>query len=353
MEKILDRIIILICCSIFLFSDEVSVYTSIPIIVAIAFSSFFIAIQLPAMHIGLYVVYLVLCYFFPPLIHFLPLMCYDLFCESYKYVSAAGIIILYLHFDTLSFISIIWVAALILLTFLLKTRTSSLLEARTNYYLMHDDLIDQSLRLQRSNRELLERQDYEVTNATLNERNRIAREIHDTVGHLISSSLLQIGALLAISKDETTKESLTQVKDTLSTGMDSIRSSIHNIHDESLDLNLKLNELISNFTFCPVKLNYNIENDFSAKTKYTIVFIIKETLSNIMKHSNATFVSITFTEFPSFYRIIIEDNGKSENKSYSNGMGLISISDRIDSLGGTIRISNSNGFRVFVTLPKK
>lgn len=45
--------------------------------------------------------------------------------------------------------------------------------------------------------------------ATLNERNRIAREIHDNVGHLLSRSLLQVGALQVVNRDETVRQGWT------------------------------------------------------------------------------------------------------------------------------------------------
>ena len=56
--------------------------------------------------------------------------------------------------------------------------------------------------LSEKNKNLLIQQEQEVRIATLNERNRIAREIHDNVGHLLSSALLQIGAIQAIFTQE-------------------------------------------------------------------------------------------------------------------------------------------------------
>ena len=56
--------------------------------------------------------------------------------------------------------------------------------------------------MEQKNKELLEKQDYEIQVATLNERNRIAREIHDSVGHLLSRSILQLGALKAVHRQE-------------------------------------------------------------------------------------------------------------------------------------------------------
>ena len=56
--------------------------------------------------------------------------------------------------------------------------------------------------LQEKNKNLMEKQDYEIYLATLRERNRIAREIHDNVGHMPSRSILQMGALITIHKEE-------------------------------------------------------------------------------------------------------------------------------------------------------
>lgn len=355
MEKILDKSIILICCSIFLFSEEVDVYTAVPFVMIIAVASINIAFDIPVVHIGSYVGVLVMCCFYPELIHFIPLMCYDLFFEPYKYVSVAGIFILYIHLGDFRIIMLVWTAALLLLTCLLKMRTSALISTRQDSYLIRDELKNQSEKLRNRNKELLEKQDYEITNATLNERNRIAREIHDTVGHLLSSSILQIGALLAITKDDTQKEYLSQIKDTLSAGMDSIRSSIHNIHEDSMDLESKLNELVENFSFCEVKLNYKITTDFTMKEKYTLIYIVREALSNVMKHSDATQVNIVFGELPAFYQVIIEDNGSSIKKQdeKQKGMGISGMCDRINGLGGNINISSGSGYRIFITLPKE
>lgn len=352
MEKILDKLILLICCGIFLLAKNVSVYTVVPIIIIVIFTSINISISNSSLHIGSYLLYLVLCFFYPDLMYFIPLMCYDLFCEPYKYVSGAGLLIFYINNNQFGVLYIFMILGLCLLTFLLKTRTSTLLTTRNDHYLMKDEMTRQWENLNYKNRELLEKQDYEITNATLNERNRIAREIHDTIGHLLSSAILQIGAITSITKDEFIKSSLLEINNTLSTGMDSIRSSIHNLHEESVDLNLKLKELIDDFEFCTVNYTYNINNELSVKAKYSIIFIIKEALANITKHSNASVVDVLLVELPGFYRVIISDNGYSHGISSNSGMGLSSISERVSSLDGNISISKDKGFKIFITLPK-
>ena len=85
--------------------------------------------------------------------------------------------------------------------------------------------------------------------ATLKERNRIARDIHDNVGHLLSRSILQIGAAIIINKNEELNLNLNLIKDTLNEAMNSIRNSVHDLHDDSIDLQIEIQKLINNFSF--------------------------------------------------------------------------------------------------------
>lgn len=355
MEKILDRLILFVCCSIFLFNVNIDIYTVIPLMFMVICVSVNVAYDKSVVHMGTFVISMCLTFLCSDITFFIPLLCYDFYTEPYKYVSLLSVIVIYINFDNMEFISVVWMVALLILAFLMKMRTSELLRARQEVFYIKDELIEKAESLKIKNRELLERQDYEISNATLNERNRIAREIHDTVGHLLSSSILQIGALIAISKDDMQKQYLSQIKDTLTQGMDSIRHSIHNIHEESMELESKLKDIISSFTFCEVSFNYKIKTEFSMKAKYTIVFIIKEALANVAKHSNATLVNIVFAELPGFYRIIIENDGKSEkkNQSDSSGMGVAGMIERITSLDGNINISRENGYKIYITLPRE
>lgn len=356
MEKLYDRIILLICSSIFLLSVSFSVDSLIAILVIIFFSSLITCFNQDSVNIISYLAYSVLCFFYPSAFFLFPVMSYDLICAPYKAMLILGIANLVMVALSYPLLSIFYILALTLLSYFLRKRTLKLEEAQQEYTSMRDTLVAMTKRLRAQNRDLLEKQDYEIKNATLDERNRIARDIHDTVGHLISSSLLQIGALLAICKDDTTKAALTTVKDTLSTGMDNIRASIHNIHEDSLDLELKLKELCHNFTFCETELIYNIEHDFSMRTKYSLISITKEALSNVMKHSSATLVTLSFAERDKEYEIKIQDNGKQiflpNSSKDDSGMGLNSIRERIEALDGHFHIDRSEGFMIYITIPK-
>ena len=245
---------------------------------------------------------------------------------------------------------------LTLLAFYLASKTKKEKMLQQRLILSRDASVEQEFILKEKNRELLENQDNEIYIATLKERNRIAREIHDNVGHMLSRSILQVGAMLAICKDETLKPHLTTLKESLDTAMNSIRNSVHDLHDESVDLKHALDNLIHSFSFCEVQLDCDISKYLPKEVKYCFLAIVKEALNNTMKHSNATKVTVTIKEHPAFYQLLIEDNGTKKEVNHVNtdtsGIGLSNMKDRVETIGGIIHINAERGFRIFVSVPK-
>jgi signal transduction histidine kinase len=249
--------------------------------------------------------------------------------------------------------SIVITLSFMAITLLLKLRTLSTSRLKEDYIKFIDKTSEVSMLLEEQNAALIENQDHEINVATLSERNRIAREIHDNLGHLISRCLLQIGALIAVNKEPAINEMLGGIKDTLSQGMDSIRKSIHNLHDESIDLREQIHSLVKEFTFCPIKLNYELGESPDKKLKYSFIAIVKEALSNIIKHSNATEASISLVEHPGFYQLIIKDNGIVEGYNSEKGIGIKNIYDRIATFNGNVNINTDKGFKIFISIPKE
>ena len=175
---------------------------------------------------------------------------------------------------------------------------------------------------------------------------------------MLSRSILQTGALLAICRDEALTPHLSALKDTLNLAMDNIRNSVHALRDESIDLKSALQDITDSFTFCPVLLQCNISRHISKNVKYCFLAVTKEALNNIMKHSNATKVLITVREHPAFYQLLIEDNGNSAKPFpdfhgiSSDGMGIPNMRDRVEALHGILQISRDHGFRIFISIPK-
>ena len=139
--------------------------------------------------------------------------------------------------------------------------------------------------------------------------------------------------------------------------MDNIRSSVHDLRDESVDLNAALNELVQQFTFCPVRLQYDMSRQIPKNIKYCFLSITKEAMNNIVKHSNATRVQITVKEHPAFYQLLITDNGSVKapedmTEVTTGGMGLQNMRDRVEALHGILHISDQQGYRIFISIPK-
>ncbi|MDE7280666.1 MAG: sensor histidine kinase [Ruminiclostridium sp.] len=219
-----------------------------------------------------------------------------------------------------------------------------------------DDSAELQRIMSRRNRELKENLDYEVHITALNERNRIAREIHDNVGHLLSRSLLQTGALSAICpKDQKAmKEAIDGLKDTLDSAMNSIRESVHGIRDDSLDLKTEGEKILAPLSErFSAAFDCDIGEDMPSKIKLCFISIMKEAVSNITRHSNGKNAKITLREHPSLYQLVIYDDGTANYAGeITEGMGLNNMRERAESAGGYFRISREGGFTVFVSVRK-
>jgi len=348
-----DKIVLFICCTFIYQAMKTAELSVLPLLIAIAISSFLMVFEhKPFIRYFLYLLFIVITLFYKDAIFFIPLIIYDLIHEPIRYLYALPLLPLSDFILTHSLIEAFLIFIVIMLAIFIRLKSRDILGFKAKYFRLLDTTKELSLKLEQQNQDLIDKQDHEIHIATLNERNRIAREIHDHVGHQLSSSLLQIGALMAISKDQDQLLRLDGLKKTLSLGMDNIRDSIHNLYDYAIDLDAQLTEVINHFAFCKVVYNNTIIEPPSQKQSYAFISIIKEALSNIIKHTQATEVTISLREHPSIYQLIIHDNGKITDYNPDNGIGLKNMAQRVELLNGHIQISTENGFEVFVSLPK-
>lgn len=220
-----------------------------------------------------------------------------------------------------------------------------------------DDSVELERLLRRRNRELQENMEYKLKINTLNERNRIAREIHDNVGHILTRSLLRVGALNAVCPKEPQplKEGLCVLKDELNTAMESIRKSVHGIRDESLDIRLELEKVASELrTRFKTEIVYDLNGELPVNIKLAFIAILKEAVSNILKHSKGDMAQITVREHPALYQLIVYDNGVFHGKENfsGEGMGIDDMRQRAEDIGGNFRVDGEGGFTVFVSVKK-
>ncbi|WP_379945864.1 sensor histidine kinase [Enterococcus devriesei] len=217
---------------------------------------------------------------------------------------------------------------------------------------LKDDSWEKQELLKQKNQELIQSQETFIDLEISEERNRIARDIHDNVGHLLSSAIIQLGAIEAINQNEPLKKPLNQLRSTIHTGMDNIRESVHDLHETSLSFEKGLDLLLADFQFCAVELRGEVPNHLNQEQERTLLMILKEALANVMKHSNATKVTLSFNEMPAFYRLQILDNGTLTKKN-GDGIGLKSMRQRVTKIGGQLHVAQTpNNFMIHVILPK-
>lgn len=253
---------------------------------------------------------------------------------------------------------ILEVVLLMAFAVMLSYFTELLLGYQMKLHSMRDASMEHDMLMEQMNHQLIEKQNAQIYNATLKERNRIAREIHDNVGHMITRSILQVGAIGVINTDEKLKAPIADLKSTLDTAMDSMRKSVHDLYDESVDLRQALAKLKPTDSAFAFSLEYDCEDDVPRDVKYAFIAIAKEAVNNTVKHSNGDEIRIIVREHPAFYQLEIMDNGTSvDERSLSgetgDGIGIKNIKERVAAIGGTMRIKADDGFRIFVTLMKK
>ncbi len=302
-------------------------------------------------------IWLICSFFFKELHCYFPLILFDIWTWKIPMLYILAIfriivayIIEYTTYTTIAssfFLSLLSVCAILLQQSIYQSET--LLQELKQF---RDTSKEHELLIEEKNRRLREQQDAELYTATLKERNRIAREIHDNVGHLLTRSLLQVGAIKTINQNETLKELLEALHETLNTAMTSIRNSVHDLHNDSIDLHSAIQEIINNVTTISIQFDYNIHTDVSKSIKYCFIAITKEAINNTIKHSNATKIHIIIQEHPAFYQLLIQDNGTNNSENLLDGIGIENMKDRVKVLQGTIKISNENGFKILVSIFK-
>ncbi|MDY6902052.1 MAG: sensor histidine kinase [Cyanobacteriota bacterium] len=190
--------------------------------------------------------------------------------------------------------------------------------------------------------------------ATLQERSRIAREIHDSIGHSLTAQSIQLeNALLYIDSNiDKAKSFLLQGKNMGTNALKEVRFSVSTLRSDPLkgkSLEIAVEDLLKEFQ---LRLEINIEYKFDLKLsqilpteiKLAVYRIIQEALTNISKHSDADSVIIEIKTIDNSLYLNVQDNGVGFNpKQNTTGFGLQSMRDRANALGGKFYLNSKPG----------
>ncbi len=207
--------------------------------------------------------------------------------------------------------------------------------------------------LEKTKTELVALQNEIERTAELRERDRIAKEIHDNVGHSIAGVLFQLRAAEKIVPTDNLKaEGIIKLcVDKLAEALEITRNTVFNIKSNQNIGIESINKLVKDFDFC--KINFSHNGDFNEVSTANLKILeanIKELLTNAIKYSEANEVTLQIDIKTKHIRCMYRDNGKGCSKIIES-VGLTGIRDRVNNLGGTYSVDGYVGFTVIFTLP--
>lgn len=191
------------------------------------------------------------------------------------------------------------------------------------------------------------------------ERNRLAREIHDTLGHTLTGIAAGLDACMALidSNPEQTKQQLKLLSEVSREGIKDIRRSVNELRPDALDrlsLDAAIRKMIIDMSNTShVKIYFSTEEKhlkFDEDEENAIYRVIQESLTNAVRHGKATEIWITLKRQDGEIELCIRDNGIGA-KEIKSGFGTKHIRERIEMLHGTVQFDGSSGFTVTAKIP--
>ncbi|KFI50334.1 histidine kinase [Bifidobacterium callitrichos DSM 23973] len=249
-----------------------------------------------------------------------------------------------------------------------ESRVVSLLRGEARR--LRDDARERSRAVRIRMADVAEERAQSVRMATLGERTRIAREIHDNVGHLLTRAIMQAQASRAVAEatgDAVATQGFGALSTTLDDAMTMVRRSVHDLEDDGTDFAAQIESAARSFDGVRPDLKVSLTNDVTdapAPVSRCFATVIREALSNVVHHSAAHEVQVTLRDMPALWQLVVQDPGPASNASDASdggrstgeqgrGMGIADIESRARALGGTALCGPyGNGWRVFVSLPK-
>ena len=199
-----------------------------------------------------------------------------------------------------------------------------------------------------------------ILEAEERERRRIAGDLHDGVGQLLSVSLLNFNNFYNDIKDRLNPDEFAngdKLSGLINESYDEVRSISHQMMPNALlkaGLTTAVREFISKIDEHKLKVNLGISGineRLDAQTETVLYRVIQESVNNVIKHAKASLLSIQLVKDSDGINLSIEDNGIGFDKnSTKNGIGLENIKSRIALINGEIEYDTAVGKGTLVNI---
>ncbi|WP_026477411.1 sensor histidine kinase [Alkaliphilus transvaalensis] len=191
--------------------------------------------------------------------------------------------------------------------------------------------------------------------AELAERNRIAQELHDDVGHEITAAVLAFQAFEQLwrDKDPFAEEMFLQAQKRLTNSAKQLRETVYNMKPvQAIGID-RLKDISNRMDGYP--LEFSVYGDTSSVPVYLWSILepcLKEALTNVIRHAEATKIMINLDVSPYIVRLSVYNDGiRQKEPKVEYGVGLRNLRQRARAVGGNISIDASDGFRLICVLP--
>ncbi|MGB9753425.1 sensor histidine kinase [Roseiflexus castenholzii] len=217
--------------------------------------------------------------------------------------------------------------------------------------------------LKASHDELRAARERELKMAAIEERVRLARDIHDGLGHYLTilNVQLQAASRLLQRDPERAAAVIATCREVAQTALDEVRRSVAAMQPSPLDghsLDVAIERLIDDFRLSTaIDVRFVQAGDLPALPQtlaMTLYRAVQEGLTNARKHGNASQIDVTLTFLPETARLTIRDNGQPNNDAHEgSGFGLTGLRERIERLGGVLRAGPlpEGGFLLDIVAP--
>jgi two-component system sensor histidine kinase DesK len=188
------------------------------------------------------------------------------------------------------------------------------------------------------------------------ERQRIARDLHDTLGQKLSLIGLKsdLAGKLVYKNPEQARAELKDVQQTARTALNEVRKMVANMRGIRLKEELiRVKQLLD-----AAQINLICKQDFALNnvslfTENILSMCLKEAVTNIVKHSGATECCISYEQTPGETMIKVQDNGTKgvKDEDFAKGSGLIGMRERLEFVNGSLEIESAGGTCLLIKAP--
>lgn len=213
--------------------------------------------------------------------------------------------------------------------------------------------------LEEANKKLKEYAAEAEKNAEMRERNRLAREIHDTLGHALTGIVAGIDACIMMIdlSTEATKKQLEKIGEVARQGITDVRRSVKALRPDMLE-KLELEEAIvkmledmSVTSGAKIQFHHSVKPfRFHEDEEEVIYRIVQEATTNAIRHGHADQIRIQISKAEQWLSITVKDNGIG-CASVEEGFGLKHMQERLSLLDGSLSYNGEDGFLIIARIP--